>query len=115
MLAAAPEAKGERNDCAKHLVDDEEEQTGEYNQHQYEPRRDEGLAPRGPNDLRGLGAHLLNEFEWIGHGFDVGFEVFDAAGDEASQKNSRRGASRRRATPTSYRKRRLSAKRNVTI
>src|ERR1700722_11805750 len=81
-LAAAPEAKGERNDSAQHLIDDEEEQAREHDQHQNEPRRDEGFAPRRPDDLGGLGAHLLNKLEWVGHCLDVGLK-FDAAGDDA--------------------------------
>src|ERR1700727_2076672 len=112
-LAAAPEAEDERNDCSEHLIDDEEEQAREHHQHQHEPGGDQGLAPRRPDDLGALSAHLLNELEWVGHCLDVGLKSTWRA-TTPSQKNSRRGASRRRATPTSYRKRRPLAKRNVT-
>ena len=98
----------------KHLVDDDEEQAREHDQQQHQSGGDQRLAPRRPDDLRGLGAHLLDEFKRVGHVLSVPFRTDRAAAPAApSQKNSRRGASRRRATRASYRKTRPDAKRNM--
>src|SRR5271165_2314734 len=67
MLAAAAKTERERNQFAQNLIDDHEEQARKHHQHQHQSGGDERLASRRPDDLGGLGAHLLDELERIGH------------------------------------------------
>src|SRR5579872_7146509 len=100
------EADGEMDD----FVDRQEEQARQDHHQQDQPGRDQRLAPARPDDFRAFGAHLLNEFEWIGH--DKGPRAEPRRRLAAGQKDLRRGTSRPRATPVSYRKAPVQAKGN---
>src|ERR1700679_2721292 len=109
------------NEKTQSFIDGHEEQTGEYDHQQDHARRDQRLAPRRPYDLRGLGAHLLDKFERVGH-ISFPSKIVSRSRrrkgrnpDAPGQKNSRRGTSRSRATGTSYRIAGQLAKKNVTM
>src|SRR5208282_4585035 len=114
MLATAAKTERERNQFAQNLIDDHEEQARKHHQHQHQSGGDERLASRRPDDLGGLGAHLLDELERIGHCWSIRTSRRKRPA-APGLKNSRRGASRRRATSASYRKAWPLAKRNVTF
>src|SRR6202011_887006 len=118
--AMSANSQHESDEKAQSLIDRHKEQASEHDHQQNHAGRDQRLAPRRPDDLRGFGTHLLDEFERIGH-FRFPRKIISRSGRRKKKnsvahghKNSRRGTSRPRATTTSYRIARQLAKKNMT-
>ena len=106
-----PNAERKAYQEMQNLIDRKEEKARHDSHQQDETRGDHRFASARPNDLRSLGAYLLDKLKRIGHDTVPRakrrpLKISTAAG----QKDLRRGTFRPRATESSYRIARRDAK-----
>jgi hypothetical protein len=61
------ETQNGADDEAQRLIHRDEKKAGEQDHKNNKPGRDQGLAARRPRNLGAFGAHLLKEFQRVGH------------------------------------------------